>query len=227
MRLMLNKMKGLKYPDEAVIKYFFKEIFNKVDVANVLELGCANGNNLDLFYQYNWNVTGLDFSERSINNAQYNFSYYEKENNSEFILCDLSSGIPELNKTYDVILLPNILYYLDENSMRNCLRQIYGYANENCKLFIRMRSPDDYRFGKGIEIGNFSYQLDYDETDEKDCINVFYTKNRIERILREELKLTENDCSNLTYLDAFMGNMQNGKYINNVDYIIWGNIKTQ
>ena len=225
MKPLLPIIKGLKYPDEAVIKYFFKQVLPDKKPANVLELGCANGNNLDLFYQFDWCVTGLDFSEVSIKNAQHNFSFYNKDNAYDFIHCDLGEGIPELNKTFDVILFPNILYYLDKDAMRKCLRQAYGYANENCKIFIRMRSPDDYRFGKGNEIDESSYQLDFEETGEKGCINIFYTKNRLEAILEEELNLSQLESQNLIYLDAIMGNIQNGKYINNNDYVVWGEIK--
>jgi SAM-dependent methyltransferase len=68
----ISKMKGLKYPDEFVIKFFFKENLHKIK-GDVLELGCANGNNLIMFYQYGWNTVGIDLNQDSLSNGEYNF----------------------------------------------------------------------------------------------------------------------------------------------------------
>lgn len=46
--MRLSDIDGLKFPDEYVIKFFFKEGLHK-NSAKVLELGCANGNNARLF----------------------------------------------------------------------------------------------------------------------------------------------------------------------------------
>ena len=76
---MLKNIRGLKYPDIYITRFFFKEILHK-SPGKVLELGCGNGNNLMLFVEYNWNVTGIDNNNKAINNANYNFGLLKKKN---------------------------------------------------------------------------------------------------------------------------------------------------
>jgi hypothetical protein len=48
----IKKIEGLKFPDEYLIRFFFKnKLFNKK--GDVIEFGCANGNNLSLFKKSN------------------------------------------------------------------------------------------------------------------------------------------------------------------------------
>jgi len=60
--MMLKNIRGLKYPDIYITRFFFKEILHK-SPGKVLELGCGNGSNLTLFVEYNWNVYGLSNSK--------------------------------------------------------------------------------------------------------------------------------------------------------------------
>ncbi len=49
---MLKEIKGLKFPDEYFIKFFFKNKLNQNNNIKVLEFGCGNGNNLALCLEY-------------------------------------------------------------------------------------------------------------------------------------------------------------------------------
>ena len=62
---MLRKLKGLKFPEEFLTRFFFKEKLFK-HKGHVLELGCGNGNNLTLFNQFGWRTTGVDINNRNI-----------------------------------------------------------------------------------------------------------------------------------------------------------------
>ena len=50
--MIIKEIKGLKYPDEYFIKFFFKhKLYQKYNI-KVLEFGCGNGNNLMLPLEY-------------------------------------------------------------------------------------------------------------------------------------------------------------------------------
>ena len=56
----IKELKGLRFPDEYVIKFFFKSGLH-ASPGRVVEFGCGNGNNLSLFRAYGWDVTGLAY----------------------------------------------------------------------------------------------------------------------------------------------------------------------
>jgi SAM-dependent methyltransferase len=67
----ISRLKGLRYPDEYVIRWFYKEGLERVP-GRVLELGCGDGNNLLPFVDYGWDVVGIDYDENSIANGRHN-----------------------------------------------------------------------------------------------------------------------------------------------------------
>ena len=48
----IKEIKGLKYPDEYFIKFFFKNRLQEKKDLTYLEFGCGNGSNLMLPYSY-------------------------------------------------------------------------------------------------------------------------------------------------------------------------------
>lgn len=223
--MLLSSFEGLKYPDEYMIKFFFKEMLLD-NPSNVLELGCGNGNNLMLFYNYGWNVTGVDIDKKSIDNAINNFDKikYENKNLKNFNLFYDDMGLFLENNSlskFDVILIPSSIYYLDYNNIIKVFKLIKEkkILSKNALFFIRFRNIDDYRFGKGKKIGDNSFVLDIDETGEKGCINTFFSKDNMIEILEEHF------CFEYKYvLRCFHENLQNNHITSNSDYIIWGKI---
>jgi SAM-dependent methyltransferase len=220
----IKDVKGLKYPDEYIIKFFFKEsLFLKK--GSVLEFGSGNGNNLSLFYSYNYNVTGLDFDSELISYANGNFSNFKKSENIqaefEFIHNDLRDSLDNFSSKFDIVLFPNILYYLTYKDILIFLKKFSQkkIIKDNGYLFFRMRTVDDYRFGKGTGVDINSFKLDIDETGEKNCINTFYTKSDFVDLLNNFFKF-----KNVKIMDSKNDNYQSGKPINNSDIILWGEL---
>jgi SAM-dependent methyltransferase len=221
---MLNKIKGLKYPDEYIIKFFFKENLQK-NPGRVLELGCANGNNLMLFHQYGWDVTGIDYDSTALDNAKQNFSQFDPpaiaENNFSFIQKDLQDGLPELLEGFNVLLFPSVLYYLPRSAAIKCLMQSAKLLKQGGFFFLRMRTTEDYRYRRGREVESNGYILDISETGEKGALNVFYREHEIITIIKETIKC---DPNSLRILHSVQENLQNGVTVKNDDLIIWGKI---
>jgi len=69
----ITKIKGLKFPDEFFIRFFFKNKLNTKKL-KYIEFGCGNGNNLLLPYEYGNEIIGIDYNKDAIEMAKYNFS---------------------------------------------------------------------------------------------------------------------------------------------------------
>lgn len=223
--IRLTEIRGLKYPSEFVTRYFFKEQFH-YQHGQVLELGCGNGNNLMLFYQYGWDVAGIDIDKKALDDAEHNFrGIDEKKTKWLFRQLDLSQGLPKidgLSGPFDVVLMPGILYYLPRNTMISCLAGVSDLIKPGGSFFLHMRTVADYRYGRGRKVEDNGFVLEISETGEYGLINVFYRQDELVDILQKHLHA---DTGSLRVLSASFDNVQNGVMINNNDVIVWGRTK--
>ena len=213
---MLKYLKGLKFPDEMLVRFFFKEELFNLD-GNVLELGCGNGCNLDLFSEYDFKVTGVDINNKAIMNAKYNFDlkgrkYYQ------FINDNIYEFLKKQTLSYKIILLPSVLYYMHKQKANEVLELLSKFLKPNTYFYFRMRTPDDYRYRKGNKISNDDEVLiDFEETGELGCTMSFWETSDFVSILYEKWKPSHTLTLNMKF-----DNIQNGKKIYNSDFIVFG-----
>ena len=218
---MLKNIQGLKYPDEQLVRFFFKEKLNQL-TGSVLELGCGNGNNLMLFAEYNWNTMGVDINNKLIDAANSNFKYLGK-NNFLFQTNDIVKFIKKYNgEKFDCFLLPSSLYYLSEEKIIELLKLIQDkkILKKKCFVYFRIRLNDDYRLKKAKKISNKTYKLNFTETRELNCINTFFAEEEFINLLKEYFAF-----SNFKKTKINFENFQNNLIIDNSDLIVWGQLK--
>lgn len=214
------QMRGLRFPDEYVQRFFFKTGCHQ-RTGNVLELGCASGNNLMLFYHFGWNVLGVDKSRQAIADARYNF---ERSGVSgpdfDFVHRDVSEGfLGNVAAKFDVILLANVLLYLNNDSAVSIMKQLPKLLKSQGYVFVRTRTVTDYRFGRGEKMGHNAFRLDTEETGEKGLLNVFYTEYELVNMVRSFVRV---DPTTMVVLSVNFQNIQQECLINNSDLVVWG-----
>ena len=114
----LNKLRGMRFPDEYIVKMFFKEGLQH-SPGRVLELGCGSGNNLMLFHEFGWQVIGVDISRDALSDAVHNLA--GGPDTVTMLHADLAQGMPALIGEFDAIILPSINYYVPRASFRKLL----------------------------------------------------------------------------------------------------------
>lgn len=220
--LTLPQTKGLKYPDEFVIKFFFKERLDQRK-GRVLELGCANGNNLMLFFQYGWDTVGIDFDKRAVADAQHNLDQLSPSNaRYSIIQHDLASGLPASVGPCDVLLLPNVLCYIPRLATIKCLEQAASLLSPGGLFFLRLRTPRDYRYRRGRETESNGFILDISETGESGVLMVFYEEYELVQMLRKSLGI---ELASLRLMRVTFDNLQSGCLVRNDDIVLWGNLE--
>ena len=220
--MTIKELKGLKYPDEYMIKFFFKEKLHEKK-GKVIEFGCANGNNISLFYQYDYDTVGIDLLQTSINDAEYNFnSVYDSKGSASFV-CDDMLSFAKKNRDLnaDVFMIPNVISYIKKSDFIEFLEvsKENKLFKKDAKFFLRTRTKKDYRYGQGTEIEESTFLLTDDITGEEGAICTCYDEYELIEILKKYLNL-ENIV--ISHLDN--QNLQNGRMILNSDIAIWGNI---
>jgi len=225
--MLVKDVLGLKFPDEYLTRFFFKESLNNKR-GKVLDLGSGNGNNSVLFYQYGWDVVGVDISSSVINNALENFSKYKDEyrlQNAFTFICDDMVNFTNNHREnkYDSLIFASSIYYMHPDKISELLKNIRD--NEmlvnKADIYIRIRTTADYRFGKGKPLGNNTFKLDISETDEEGCEVAFFNNEKdFLELFCKQLPLEEIKTMRLVF-----DNYQNNKLIANSDIVIFGKYK--
>ncbi len=223
--MRLSDIDGLKFPDEYVIKFFFKEGLHK-NSAKVLELGCANGNNARLFFEFGWSVVGVDFDQKSVDSANMFFKNLKESEgfgaDYTFVCSDMVDYVSNSNDSFDAIILPNSLCYLTNEQIDVFLASIRdrGLLKSGGRLFIRTRLLSDYRYGRGEEIGKNSFRLTGKETGEAGCVNTFFSDSGLVLKLKEFFSFRD-----YVSLNVLFENPQNGRTVSNADIVFWATIE--
>ncbi|MET0275059.1 MAG: class I SAM-dependent methyltransferase [Phenylobacterium sp.] len=208
----LPEIRGLKFPDEFVVRHFFKRGLAE-RTGKVLELGCGTGNNLALYAAYGWRVTGLDYDAKALADARWNLG-----EGAELIQADLARGAPNLDGPFDVLIVPNLLCYLKLEEARATLKGFRPTLAPSCEVFVRTRLVDDYRYGRGVEEEPDGWRLATPETGEEGLFNRFYTQAGLVGLLAETLRLSDR-----TELAVRFDNVQAGRAVpGNSDLVVWG-----
>jgi SAM-dependent methyltransferase len=218
----IKDIRGLKYPEECLIRFFFKNGLHK-GPGRVIEAGCSNGCNLRLFREYDWETVGIDISREALSDGEANFSAMPTAGGSfRFIHYDLREGLPrDVNGPFDCVLFPSSLYYIPRASMIQVLRDAWPLLRRGAVYYLRMRTLRDYRFGRGEPVETNGFRLTTEVTGELGVLNVFYHEHELVDMLREHLGA---DPARMKIMQVDYQNVQNDIIVSNADVVIWGRV---
>jgi SAM-dependent methyltransferase len=211
----LRDIRGLKFPDDFVVRHFFKRGLAG-RTGRVLELGCGTGNNLSLYAAHDWRLTGVDYGAEALEDARWNLGPA-----AELVQADLAKGLPALDGPFDALIVANLLCYLTLDQARAALNGLRPRLAPGCEVFVRTRLVDDYRYGRGRQEEPDGFRLETAETGEAGLFNLFYTQAGLIGLLDETLALADR-----AEFAVRFDNVQAGRRIpNNSDLVVWGAVR--
>ncbi|MCR6594974.1 class I SAM-dependent methyltransferase [Campylobacter insulaenigrae] len=221
--MFISQIKGFKYPDMELVRWFFKKQLNNLANAKVLEFASHNGNNLSLFANYNYECIGVELQKQNHDNAIYNFQQIMKYSNVHFFnenMLNFAKNYHDINA--DVFLIPNVINYISKEEFKQMLlnsKKNNLFAN-HAYFFLRARSIKDHRYGLGKKLDNGSFILEYDDfSGEKNCLCTAYCEYELVEILKENLNLYDYELITSENI-----NIKNKVYIKDSDIILYGKI---
>ncbi|MBI9112690.1 bifunctional 2-polyprenyl-6-hydroxyphenol methylase/3-demethylubiquinol 3-O-methyltransferase UbiG [Maridesulfovibrio ferrireducens] len=212
----MKKWQGLIYPDINLIRFFYKNRLH-TEKGNVLEIGCGHGNNLRLFAENGWNVTGTDICSNSIAAAKSNFEQFDV--NSLFIEGLLAEISTKLENKYDSVILPNVINYMSIKEIKDTFDFVSKVLKKDGFFFLITRHTSDFRCGFGDQIGKNQWKLNSDTTGEKGTSQLFFEEWEIKDLVQKHIKLKEES---LIILRRTFDEIQKEMKIFNADTIIYG-----
>ena len=221
---MLSHFRGMLFPDEFVTRFFFKLGLSQTP-GSVLELGAGNGNNLSLFYQFGWQVCGVDHASQAIQDAEHNFAFLKQQfgltQPYTFVQQDMLRYLETCEpQAYDAVLLPNAINYLPLDAITRLfeLLQQKALAKPGGAFFVKVRSVQDYRYRRGSLLQEQSSVIDSDETGEAGCVNTCLHEYQLIQLIERFMPLQK-----LYLMHSHYDNYQQDALItHNADMIVWG-----
>jgi SAM-dependent methyltransferase len=221
--VLTSKIKGLKFPDEAITRFFFKSGLNNIK-STVLELGCGTGNNLRLFYEYGWDVVGVDLSADAVSGAIENLSSikteYQLANNFNIFQDDMTRFLEsDFGNSAHTILFPSTLFYLTYEEIVKTLKLLSKLTQPNGFLFFKLLTKEDYRFlnPNKESLGNSSYRLKFSETDEYNQVITFLSRDEWIQLISEHFNFISFNVFDLRF-----EHVQNSVLTQNSNLIFYG-----
>ena len=211
----VRDLRGMRFPDDYVIRMFFKEGLQHAP-GRVLELGCGSGNNLLLFREFGWRVVGVDVASERLVDAAHNLS--AEPETVTLVQADLARGLPVLAGPFDAVVLASFNYYIPRRSFVSLLTECARLLVVGGLFFIRSRTRQDWRYGRGREVERDGYVLECSETGEEGLLNVFYDSDDLSAIVESTL----GPLSHRQVLKARYDNAQRGVVVTNDEVVIWG-----
>jgi len=219
----ITKIKGLKYPDEYFVKFFFKNKLHEKKGLKYLEFGCGNGSNLMLPYNYGNEVIGIDYDSTLIEMANYNFDNIYNGLDFNFYAEDMRSFVENAkNIKADIFILPSVIYYISRDDFTSFLLNIRKnqFIQKNIPFFIRIRTIKDFRFGYGTQIDRQRFKMPNESITGENNIEIeFYTENEIVILLKKYLDLRDYKLFSLDNQNEHDNNI-----VLNSDIVVWGTI---
>lgn len=124
--------------------------------ANILELGCGEGNDSIYFADEGHDITATDFSDIVItqNQKRYNNA------NLHFAEQDISQPFNYPNDSFDVVYARLSLHYFPDSITRVIFKEIERVLKPGGVLHFMCKSTSDGIYGKGEKIEPDMYELD-------------------------------------------------------------------
>jgi 2-polyprenyl-3-methyl-5-hydroxy-6-metoxy-1,4-benzoquinol methylase len=112
---------------------YIRQYIPVADGTRVLEVGCGEGGNLLPFALIGCEVTGVDFSEKKIENAR---NYFRMNGTEGSFFCANFFDLPKQDKPFDVILVHDVIEHIAPEDKGSFLERIHTFLAPKGVAFL-------------------------------------------------------------------------------------------
>ena len=129
------------------------QLYNSREKPKLLELGCGDGRDLQLFIENGFDVSAIDIATKSIEKLKDRFG--KKAN----IYCKNIKNMDFENNSFDIIYAHLTLHYFTKEETDNIFNKIYNLLKINGIFFVKCKSNKDKlcNDSQGIKIAENIY----------------------------------------------------------------------
>lgn len=141
---------GVRYPEGHVIRFYERTLKTEKGITKgrALDFGCGNGVHSHYLASKGFEVFGCDVAEKAIEEAR-SICDAHKIKPSNFHLITPGQDLRDIfdEESFDVILANQSLYYLDNESLSECVGQLYSLTRPGGMCLFTMMSEKNAYYG--------------------------------------------------------------------------------
>lgn len=149
----------------------------RLDVKDILELGCGQGRDTIYFAKNGFNLTAVDLSRKAIEDLEQKSIALKATGTIEARVMDMRNPL-NFGRFFDMAYSNLALHYFDDESTRQIFHNIYGVLRPKGILAFEVKSVNDVDYGKGDKIGDNFF-------DKDNHVRHFFSDSYIEELLRK------------------------------------------
>jgi SAM-dependent methyltransferase len=166
------------YPSEHVVRFLMasRSVFDGQSPPRFLDIGTGAGRHTKLAAELGFDAFGTDISFTGLHHAR------KRLHQSGFParLAQASTlALPFRDRSFAVALSYGVFYYGTADEMKGAIAEMRRILVPGGRALVIVRTTDDYRFGKGKQLGHNTFQLEIAETNECGSIQHFLAANDV------------------------------------------------
>ena len=161
-----------------LLAFSAKEIIEKNEISDILELGCGQGRDSIFFANLGCNVIATDISENAIKFVEQ-IKHEKNLQNLKLFIHDTLLPLNFTNMSFDLVYSNLALQFFNLEQLTNIFSNIKKVMKKNSFLLFSTKKSGDKYF-------NFGQQLSQNSFEYRGITRYFYEKNIIEKILKEQ-----------------------------------------
>ncbi|HZR56177.1 MAG TPA: class I SAM-dependent methyltransferase [Terriglobales bacterium] len=193
------------YPNENVVRFLIsnRTRAGKAIPPRFLDIGVGAGRHIKLATELGFKAYGVDLS---LVGLQYAYQRLSKQDVHHSLAQASMNSLPFVNSSFDIVLSYGVFYYGTVDETKQSIAEAHRVLAEAGKLFVVLRTTEDYRFGKGERLGHNTFQLRIEETNEYATVQHFLAEEDIPRYFaafsHTSYEKTETTFSNHSRLNS-------------------------
>lgn len=177
-----KEMESYSWEPAKAIKKFLTKI-KQTNAKKILDLGCGIGRNAVYLAKKGYIVVGVDISDAALQTASIRTNT-EKINNIVLLHSDIRS-LPFPNKHFDVVFSINVLHHDKLENIQTAMNEVLRVLCLGGLGMVTLVSVKDYKFGKGKEVEENTFELFEGTHGEKGILHHFFDEHESEYLLKD------------------------------------------
>ncbi len=163
------------YPNENVVRFLAPRAQASAG-GRALDIGVGGGRHSLLLSDLGYDVDGVDISAEGLRHAE---EVIARGGGRARLQTASMNALPFPDATFEIAVSFGVFYYGSRAEGRAAIAELHRVLALGGEAFVVVRSTDDYRCAKGVNLGDNAYRLTITDTNEVGTVQHFLSEDDV------------------------------------------------
>ena len=166
------------YPHEEVVRFLARRAgASDAATPRALDIGVGAGRHCVLLSTFGYAVDGVDISAEGLRHAR---DLISQNGGTASLQQGTMSSLPFEDGVFDLVLSVGVFYYGTAEEGRLAIAELFRVLKPGGEAFVVSRTTRDHRYGRGAPLGDDTFRLEIEETNECGTVQHFLSERAVE-----------------------------------------------